>query len=82
MLMMKNFDTNRHRHVTFMLLDIILKQWQRAVASSEALALLHWVMHMVTYRCIAMAIETASKVGVCLRCCFVYYCLGSHWGNT
>jgi hypothetical protein len=65
-----------------MLLDIILAQWQRPVAPSEDLDLLHRAMHALTYRCIAMAIETASKVGE-----FVHHCLfacrpGGHWGNT
>ncbi len=59
----------RRSHVQFMLLDIILAQWRRLVASSEALDLLHWVMHAVTYRRIAMAIKTATVyllIVVCL----------------
>jgi hypothetical protein len=47
-----------------MLSDIILAQWRRPVASSEALDLLHWVMYAVTYRRIAMAIKTATFLGV------------------
>jgi hypothetical protein len=54
-----------------MLSNIILAQWQRPVASSKALALLHQEMHVVTYRCIAMAIKTASFVGVFFDCCFL-----------
>jgi hypothetical protein len=65
-----------------MLLDIILAQWRHPVASSEALDLLHWAMCVVTYRHIATAIKTASKVGVCLHCYFVCCCPCSHWGDT
>ncbi len=39
---------------------LILAQWRRPVASSEALDLLHWAMRAVTYRRIAMAIKTAT----------------------
>ncbi len=52
------------------------------MASSEDLDLLHWVKHAVMYRCIAMAIKTASKVGVFIDCCLFAYCPGSSWGNT
>ena len=34
-----------------------LAQWQHAVASSEALDVLHRAMRPMSYRCIAMAIE-------------------------
>jgi hypothetical protein len=40
------------------------------VASSEALDLLHQAMRAVMYRRIAMAIDTARKLGV-----FVHHCL-------
>jgi hypothetical protein len=39
-----------------------LDQWQHPVASSEALDVLHWVMHPVSYRRIRMAIEIASNL--------------------
>ena len=65
-----------------MLSDIILVRWRRPVASSEALDLLYWAMHTVLYRRIAMAIETASKVGVLFDCCFVDYCPGGRRGDT
>ena len=52
------------------------------VASSEALDHLHWVMRVVLYRHIAMAIETASKVGVFFHCCVVDCCPGGQQGNT
>ncbi len=39
------------------------------MASSEALDLLHQAMRAVTYRRIAMAIKTASKVGEFVDCC-------------
>ena len=47
-----------------MLSDIILTRWQRPVASSKALDLLHRAMHAITYRRIAMAIKTATFLGV------------------
>jgi hypothetical protein len=61
----------QHSHVPFRLLDIILTRWWRPVASSEALDLLHWAMDAFTYRRIAMAIETASFVGVFDDCCLL-----------
>jgi hypothetical protein len=66
----------------FMLLDIILAQWQRPVASSEASDLLHQAMCTVTYWRIAMAIKKASKVGVFVHHCLFACCPGGHWGNT
>jgi hypothetical protein len=64
-----------------MLSDIILARWQRPVASREALDLLHWAMHAVTCRHIAMAIKTASKVGVFIDCCLIACCPGGHRDN-
>jgi hypothetical protein len=49
------------------------------VASSEALDLLHWAMHAVTYRRITMAIKTASKVGVFFCCCLSAFRPGGRW---
>jgi hypothetical protein len=49
-----------------MLLDIILARWQRPVASSEALDLLHWVMHL----------------GVFVDCCLFACCPGRRWGDA
>ncbi len=72
----------RHSHVRCMLSGIILAQWQRPVASSEALDLLHCAMRTVTYQHIAMAIETASFVGVFVDCCLFACCPGGRWGNT
>jgi hypothetical protein len=66
---MKNIEKNHRSHVLFMLSDIILAQWQRSVASSKAMDPLHWVMHAVTYRRIAMAIKMASFVGEFVDCC-------------
>ncbi len=65
-----------------MLLDIILAQWQRPVASSKALDLLHQAMHPGTYRRIAMAINTARFVGVFIDCYLFACCPGGRWGNT
>jgi hypothetical protein len=65
-----------------MLSDIILAQWQCPVASSEALDLLHQVMCAVTYRRIAIAIKTATFLGVFVDCCLFACCPGGRWGNT
>ncbi len=65
-----------------MLLDIILAQWQPPVASSEALDLFHRAMCAITYRRIAMAIKTASFVGVFVDCCLFACCPGGRWGDT
>ncbi len=47
-----------------LLLSVALRaRWQRPVASIEALNLLYWAMRAVLYRRIAMARETASKLG-------------------
>jgi hypothetical protein len=77
----ENNEKNRS-HVRFMLSDIILARWQHLVASSEALDLLHWAMCMVTYQRIAMAIKTATFLGVFVECCLFACCPGSRWGNT
>ncbi len=52
------------------------------MASSEALDLFNWVMRMVTYRHIAMAIEMASFAGVFVGCCLYACCPGGRWGDT
>jgi hypothetical protein len=78
----ENIKKKHRSHVPFMLLDIKLAQWQHPVASSEALDLLHWEMHAVTYRRIAMAIKTASFVGIFVDCCLFACCPGGRWGNT
>ncbi len=52
------------------------------MASSEALNHLYWVMRVVLYHCIAMAIKMASKVGVLFDCCVVDCCPGGRWGDT
>ena len=64
-----------------MLSDIILAQWQCPVASSEALNLLHWAMRAVTYWRIAMAIKTATFLGVFVDCCLFACCPGGRWGD-
>ncbi len=78
----ENIEKNRRSHVQFMLLDIILARWRRPVTFSEALDLLHWAMHAVTYQHIAMAIKMTSFVGVFVYCCLFACCPGSCWGNT
>jgi hypothetical protein len=78
----ENIEKKRRSHVPFMLSDIILARWRRLVASSKALDLFYWAMHTVTYRRIAMAIKTASFVGVFVDCCLFACCPGSPRGNT
>jgi hypothetical protein len=79
---MKTLKKNHCSHVQFMLFDIILAQWRWPVASSEALDLLHWEMRAVMYRRIAMAIKTATFLGVFVDCCLFACCPGGRWGNT
>jgi hypothetical protein len=64
------------------LLAATLSPWQHPVASSEALDLLHRVMHAVIYQRIIMAIKLATKAGVLLHRCFVCCCPGGCWGDT
>ncbi len=78
----ENTKKNRRSHVRLMLSDIILAQKQRPVASGEALDLLHWAMRAVTYRRIAMAIKTATFLGVFFDCCLFACCPCGRWGNT
>jgi hypothetical protein len=78
----ENIKNNRRSHVPTMLSGIILAQWQRPVASIEALDLLHWAMRAVTYRRIPMAIEMAIFARVFVDCCLYACCPGSHWGDT
>jgi hypothetical protein len=80
-LTMTNIKNNRRSHTLFMLSDIILARWQRPVASSEAMDLLHRAMRMVTYWHITMAIETASKVGVFVHRCLCACCPGGRRGD-
>jgi hypothetical protein len=77
----ENIENNHRSHVQFMLSDIILAQWRRPVASSEALDLLHWAMRAVMYQLIAMAIKTATFLGVFVDCCLFACCPGGHWGD-
>jgi hypothetical protein len=78
----ENIEKNHRSHVRFMLSGIILAQWQRQVASSEALDLLHRAMCLVTYWRIAMSIKMATFLGVFVDCCLFACCPGSRWGNT
>ncbi len=66
----------------FILLDIILAQWQRPGASSKALNLLDWAMHVVLYRCTAAAMNMATYLGVFVDCCLFACCPGGRWGDT
>jgi hypothetical protein len=65
-----------------MLSAAILAQWRCPVASSEALDLLHQAICGVLYRHTAVAIETASFVGVFVDCCLFACCPGGRWGNA
>jgi hypothetical protein len=78
----ENIKKKHRSHVRFMLSDIILAQWWRPVASSKTLDLLHWAMHAVMYRRIAMAIKTATFLGVFVDCCLFACCPGGCWGDT
>ncbi len=78
----ENIEKNCRSHVQCMLSGIILARWQRPVASSEALDLLHRAIHAVTYQRIAMAIKTACFLGVFVDCCLFACCPGGRWGNT
>ncbi len=77
----ENMEKNQRSHVQFILSDIILAQWQRPVASSKALDLLHQVMRAVLYRRTATAINMATFLGVFVDCCLFACCSGGHWGN-
>ncbi len=50
-------------HVRWLLVAAILAQWQRPVAFTKALDLLHWAMHGVWYWHTAAVIKLASNVG-------------------
>jgi hypothetical protein len=65
-----------------LLLDIILAQWWRPVASIKALDLLHWAMHAVLYWRTAAAINMTTFLGVFVDCCLFACCSGGRWGNT
>jgi hypothetical protein len=66
----------------FLLFDIILTRWWRPVASSKALDLLYWAMHVVSYWCTTAAMNMATFLGVFVYCCLFACCPGSRWGNT
>ncbi len=78
----ENIKKKHRSHVRFMLSNIILARWQRPVASSEALDLLHWAMRAVTFQRIAMAIKMATFLDGFVDCCLFACCPGSHWGDT
>ena len=59
----------------------MLAQWH-PVVSSEAQDPLHRAMCAVSYRRIAMAIETTRKVGVFIHRCVVDCCPGVRGSNT
>jgi hypothetical protein len=48
----------------WVILEQVLVRWRRLVASLKAMDLLHRGILTVSYQCIAMAIEAASKVSV------------------
>jgi hypothetical protein len=58
-------------------MEQVLAQWWCLVAFMKALYLLHWVMRAVLYRCIAIAIDMAIKVGTySITLLFVCCCPG------
>jgi hypothetical protein len=69
-------------HDRLQLLAAILARWWRLVASNKALNLLHRAMCAVMYHRIAMAIKTASFLGIFVDCCLFACCPGGRWGNT
>ena len=73
---------NRGRIDRLQLSAAILARWWRLVASNKALDLLHRAMWAVTYWRIAMAIKTASFLGVFVDCCLYACCPGGRWGDT
>jgi hypothetical protein len=79
---MKKLVKNRHMRDRLQLLAAILARWQCLVASNKALNLLHWARCVVTYCRIAMAIKTASFLGVFVDCCLFACCPGGCWGDT
>jgi hypothetical protein len=79
---MKKLVKNRHMRDRLQLSAAILARWWRLVASNKALDLLHRAMWAVTYWRIAMAIKTASFLGVFVDCCLFACCPGSRWGDT
>jgi hypothetical protein len=81
-LTMKTHRKKHRSHVRFILLDIILAQWQHPLASSKALDLLHWAMRTVLYWRTAAAMNMATFLGVFVDCCLFACCPGGRWGNT
>jgi hypothetical protein len=79
---MKKLVKNWHMRDQLQLSAAILARWRRLVASNKALKLLHWGMCAVTYRRIAMAIKTASFLGVFVDCCLFACRPGGRWGDT
>ena len=53
-------NKNRCWCVRLLISEQRLAQWQHPVASSKALDILDWAMHMATYSRIAMVIRTTS----------------------
>jgi hypothetical protein len=66
----------------FILLDIMLTQWWRPVASSKVLDLFHRAMHAVLYWCTPAAMNMATFLGVFVDCCLFACCPGGCWGDT
>jgi hypothetical protein len=64
----------------FILLDIILAQWWRPVASSKALDLLH--LCAILYWCTVTAMNMITFLGVFVDCCLFACCPGGRWGNA
>ncbi len=81
-LTMKKLKKNRHMLNRLQRLATILARWWRLVASNKALNLLHRAMCTVTYRRIAVALETATFLCAFVDCCLFVCCPSSRWGNT
>jgi hypothetical protein len=79
----ENIEKYHCSHVRFILLDIILAQWRRPVASSsKALDILHQAMHAVLYRRTAAAINMATFLGLFNDCYLFACCSGGRWDDT
>ncbi len=77
----ENIERNGRSHVRFILLNLILTQWRRPVASSKALDLIHWAMRAVLYWHTTSAINIATFLGVFVDCCLFACCSGGRWGD-
>ena len=78
-----NWRNNRHWCVPLIISEWVLTRWWHLVAFMKTMNLLHGALHTLLYRCIAMAIETAIKVGTYyIVVLFAVNLAGGRRGNT